>query len=115
MALDELLLGDAGFDFEVVDVLGVVCEELAALVEHGDELVSGCVAVSVGEDVLGDRVENGGILLEDINVKDLLRIIQAQVFQLGVETGALGTEIRNAERGRDAGASEQDNVFALLD
>lgn len=115
VALDELVLGDAGLDLEVVDVLGVVGQQLAALVQHGDELVGGRVAVRVGDDVLGDLVEDGGILLEDANVKDLLRVVEAEILELRVQAGALGAEVGDAQRRGDAGAGEQDDVAAPVD
>lgn len=115
MALNKLGLGNAGLDLEVVNVLRVVGQELAALVQHGDELVGGRVAVGVGDNVLGDRVEDGGVLLEDVNVKDLLRVVEAEVLELGVEAGALGAEVRDAQRGGDARAGDEDNVVALAD
>lgn len=115
VALDQLAPGQAGLDLEVVNVLGVVGEQLVALVQHGDELVGGCVAVRGGDDVLGDRVEDGRVLLEDVDVKDLLGVAEAQVLQLGIQTRALGTEVGDAERRGDAGARDDDDVAALGD
>lgn len=77
--------------------------------------MSGRVSVSAGENVLGDRVEDGGVLAKDGNVKDLLGIVEAEVLQLGVETGPLGTKVGDAQRGGDAGAGDEDNVGALVD
>ncbi len=54
VALDEFVWGDAGFGFEVVDVLGVVGEEFAFGLEERDEGVRGREAVVVGEDVARD-------------------------------------------------------------
>jgi hypothetical protein len=113
--LDELLRADAGFGFEVVDVLGVVGQELAFVLEEGDEGVRGREAVVAGEDVAGDRVEDGRVLAEDGDVEDLLRVVEAEVLELGVEAGAFGAEVRDAERGGDAGAGEDDDVLGLLE
>ena len=52
--MDEFVWGDAGFGFEVVDVLGVVGEEFAFGLEERDEGVRGREAVVVGEDVARD-------------------------------------------------------------
>lgn len=53
VALNELVLGNTGLDFKVIDVLRVVCQQLPLLIEHGNELVSRRVSVSAREDVLG--------------------------------------------------------------
>ncbi|KAH6608563.1 hypothetical protein Trco_001909 [Trichoderma cornu-damae] len=104
-----------GAERAVVNVLGVVGEELAALVEHGQELVGGRVPLGGRDDVLGDRVEDGRVLLEHVNVEDLLRVAQAQVLQLGVQAGPLGSEVGDAQGGGDAGAGDDDDVAALFD
>ena len=41
MALDEVRGEDAGVGFDVVDVLGVVCEELGSVLKEADEGVRG--------------------------------------------------------------------------
>lgn len=41
MALDEVGGEDAGVGFDVVDVLGVICEELGFVLEEADEGVGG--------------------------------------------------------------------------
>lgn len=113
--MDELVLGNTGLDFEVVDVLRVVGQELALLVEHGNELVSGCIPVRARQNVFGHRVENGGILAEDTNVENLLRITKTKVLQLGIQTSSLGTEVRNAQGCRDTSTSDENDVAALSD
>jgi hypothetical protein len=84
-------------------------------VEHGDKLVRRCIAVYGGHDILGNRVEDGGILLKDVDVEYLLGIAEAEMLELGVETGALGAEVWNAERGGDASTGEKDDVGAPTD
>ena len=115
MALDELGGEDAGGGFEVVDVLGVVSQELAFGLEEGDEGVRGREAVVAGEDVARDRVEDGGVLAEDGDVEDFLRVVEPEVLELGVQAGALGAEVWDAQRGGDAGAREDDDVLGGLE
>lgn len=75
VTLDEAVGGDTGLDLEVVDVLGVICEELAPLVQHGDELVRRGVPILVGNNVLGDGVEDARVFLKDGNIKHFLGIV----------------------------------------
>jgi hypothetical protein len=69
----------------------------------------------VGENVARDRVEDGGVLAEDGDVEDLLRVVEPEVLEFGVETCALGTEVGNAQRGGDAGAGENDDVLGCFE
>jgi len=114
VALDELVTGDAGLGLKIVDVLRVVGQQLALVLQQLDEGVGRGEAVVVGEDVAGDRVEDGRVLAEDSDVEDLLGVVQTEVLKLGVQTGALGSEVRDTERSRDAGAGEDDDVVALV-
>ena len=61
--------------------------------KHGDELVRRCVAVRGRHNVLGDRVEDGGVILEHVNVEHLLRVVESKMLELGVKTRPLGAEI----------------------
>lgn len=64
----------------------------------------------VRKNVPGNRVEDGRVLAENGDVKDLLRVVEPEVLELRVETGALGAEVGNAKRGGDAGAGQDDDV-----
>ena len=79
VALDQFVGPDAGGGLEVVDVLREVGQELAFFLEQRDEGVCGREAVAVREDVARDGVEDGWVLAEDLNVKDLLWVAEAEV------------------------------------
>jgi hypothetical protein len=49
------------------------------------------------EDILCNGEENARVFSENIDIKDLLGITQAQMRKLGIETGVLGAEIGNAQ------------------
>ena len=101
VALDEVGGEDAGVGFDVVDVLGVVGEELGAVLQQADEGVGGREGGGRGQDVFGDGVEDGGVFAEDADVEDFLRVREAEVLQLGVEAGGFGAEVGDAEGGGD--------------
>lgn len=82
MALDEVGGKDAGVGFNVVDVLGVVCEELGFVLEEADEGVGGGEGGGRGQDGGGDRVEDRGVFAEDGDIKDFLRVGKAEVLEL---------------------------------
>lgn len=85
MALDQFLRRYTRGGLEVVDVLREVGEEFALVLEQADECVGWGKPVAVGgEDVLGHRVEDRGILPEQRDVEHLLRVREPQVRELGV-------------------------------
>ena len=46
-----------------------------------------------GQDILGDRVEDTGVFAEDADIEDFLRVGEAEVLKLRVETCVLGAEV----------------------
>lgn len=54
VALDQLFREDASNRLQIVDVLGVIGEQLSLLLKEVDEFMSWGVAVDVGKDDLGD-------------------------------------------------------------
>lgn len=100
---------------DIIDVLRVVREELALVLQHGDESMSRCESLGLGQNILGNGEEDGRILLKDLNVEHLLGIVQAQVLELGIQTGASGAEIRDAQRRGYARTSENDDVSGLFE
>lgn len=47
------------------------------------------------QDVLCDGIKDTGIVSEYFEIEDLLRILEAKMRQLRVETSAFGSEVRN--------------------
>lgn len=47
------------------------------------------------QNVLGNGVEDSRILSEDADIKDLLRLAEPEMFELGIET-SFGSEVRDA-------------------
>lgn len=101
VALDELRGQDAGMSLDIVDILGIVCEELGSVLQEADEGVSRREGRSRRKDVFGNGVEDGGVFAEDANVENFLRVREAEVLELGVEASGFGAEVGDAEGGRD--------------
>lgn len=80
-----------------------------------DESVGRGEAIARRENVASNSVEVVRILSEDVNVKYFLRIAEAKMLQLGVETGILGSEIWDAKGGGNTSASEDYDIPGLLD
>lgn len=53
------------------------------------------------QDVLGNGIENAGILAEKAYVEDFLGVTEAEMLESGIETGLLRAKVRNAETGRN--------------
>lgn len=105
VALDQFLRRYTRGGLEVVDVLREVGEEFALVLEQADECVGGGKPVAVGgEDVLGHGVEDRGVLPEERDVEHLLRVREAEMRELRVESGFLGAEIGDPQARGDAGA-----------
>lgn len=100
---------------DIIDILRVVGEELALVLQQGDEGMSRRETLGLGQDVFGNGEEDGRVLLKDLDIEDLLGVVQAQVRELRVQTRAGGAEIGNAQGGGDAGAGEDDDVLGLLE
>lgn len=115
MALDEFLWLYAGDALDVVDVLGVVGEELAFVLQELDEGVGGGEAGGGGEDVAGDGVEDGRVFFKESDVEDFLGVGKSQVFEFGVQTYVFGAEVGDAEGGAYACSCEDDDVVALVE
>lgn len=47
------------------------------------------------QNVLGNGVEDSRILSEDADIKDLLRLAEPEMFELGIET-SFGSKVRDA-------------------
>ena len=79
MALDQLLLAYSGIRLNVVDVLRIVGQELALVLQHGDEGVGGGeLLVILRKYILRNRIEDRRVLSEYIDVEDLLGIVDVK-------------------------------------
>jgi hypothetical protein len=113
VALDQLVLPYASIRLDIIDVLRVVGEQLVLVLQQAYELVRGCPAAQVGDDVAGERIEGARVLVEVVDVEDLLGLLVAHLQQARVEARVLGAEVGYAEAGRDARARDDDDVLAL--
>lgn len=114
VALDHLVRRDAGVGLQVVDILCVVAQELALVLEQADEHVERRVHVVGRQDHVGDQVEDARVGAEDVQVEHLLRVGEAQVGEARVET--LGRpEVRDPEAGGDAGARDDQDLVGGLE
>lgn len=113
MALHQLFRIYASVTFQVVDVLGIVRQELSLLLKQMYELVCGSPVVEVGENIARKFVENTGarsvsagaccdrhlrrIFVEVVNVEYLLRVLETHFTELRVKARVLRAEIGDAE------------------
>lgn len=65
---------------KIVNILCEVGEQLALLLKETDKCVRGRKSVSRWEDITGNRIENAGILSEELDIEDLLRIAETEVL-----------------------------------
>ena len=115
VALDQAVGGDACEAFEVVDVLGVICLQAALVLQGADESVGRGVSLAVfGEDLACERVEGLRVFVEVEDVEDFFRLAHAHRPQAGVEACVFGSEVRDAERGGDSGACDDEDFVAGL-
>ena len=114
VALDQLLFPNTGVRLNVVDILGVVCKQLVLILQQPYELVRGRPFLEIWHDVASQLVEDARVLVEVVDVEHLLWLIVAHRSQARVEACVLGAKVRDAQAGRDAGASDDQDVLALL-
>ena len=96
MTLNHLLGQYPGISFNVVNVLGVIGQQLSLVLKQSNESMGRGPLLFRGKDVLRDGEEDAGILPENLNIKDFLRVTETQMFQLRVETGIFRSEVGNA-------------------
>lgn len=65
---------------EIVNILCEVGEQLALFLKEMDKCVRGRKFVARREDIVSNRIENARILPEELDVEDLLRIAETEVF-----------------------------------
>lgn len=65
---------------EIVNILCEVGEQFALLLKEMDKCVGRREFVGRWEDIAGNRIENARILPEELDVEDLLRIAETEVF-----------------------------------
>lgn len=87
MTLYNLFWEDPGVCLNVIDILGVVGQQLSLVLEKLDESMRRGVFLLRRQNVLGDGEEDAGVLPEDMNIKNFLRVAQTQVLQFRIETG----------------------------
>lgn len=74
VTLYELLWPDSSERFEVIDVLGILREELVFLLEKGDKAMCGRIGFRRGKDVFCNGIEDAGVVGEDVDIEDLLGV-----------------------------------------
>jgi len=81
MTLDNLLWKHAGICFDIVNVLGIVGKQLSLVLEQTDEGMSGGELLLIRKDILCNREEDAGVLAEEMDVKDLLRVTETKMLK----------------------------------
>lgn len=81
MALNELLRKDPRHRFNVVNILGVVCEQLALFLQETNESMSRREAICRRQNVLCNRVKDTWIFTKQLNIEDVLRVSEAKMFK----------------------------------
>lgn len=95
MALDELVRSYASVCFNVVDVLGVVCEQLPFALKQLNEGMCRREPFCVRNDILRNRIEDCRIITEGVNIKHVLWVIQAEMLEARIQSILRRAEIRN--------------------
>lgn len=62
-----------------------------------DEGMGGREFLGCGQDILGNRIENAGILPEDGDIEDFLWITESKMLELRVKASMLRSEVRNSQ------------------
>lgn len=81
MTLDNLLWKHASICFDIINVLGIVGKQLSLVLEQTDEGMSGGELLLIRKDILRNREEDAGVLAEEMDVKDLLRITETKMLK----------------------------------
>lgn len=114
VALDKLLLAYSRICLNVIDVLGIVGEELVLILQQAYELVRGRPLLEVGYNVASQRIKGARVLVKVVNIKDFLGLVVAHLQQSRVEARVLGAEVGYAQAGRDARTGDDHDALALL-
>jgi len=80
MTLYNLLRSDSRVGLDVVNVLGIVGQQLSLVLQKPDEPMSRGEFLLCREDILGNREEDARILSENVDVKDLLGVAQTEML-----------------------------------
>ena len=80
MTLYDLLWSDSRVGLDVVNVLGIVGQQLPLILQQLDESMRRGKLLLRWEDILGDREEDARVLSENVDVEDLLRIAQTEML-----------------------------------
>lgn len=81
MTLDNLLWKHASICFDIINVLGIVGKQLSLVLEQTDEGMSGGELLLIRKDILRNREEDAGVLAEEMDVKDLLRVTETKMLK----------------------------------
>lgn len=65
---------------KIVNILCEVGEQFSLFLKETDKCVRGRKFVGRREDIIGNRIENAGILSEELDVEDLLRVAETEVL-----------------------------------
>lgn len=80
MTLYDLLRSDSRVGLDVVNVLGIVGQQLPLILQKLDESVRRGEFLLRRQDILGNREEDARVLSENVDVEDLLRIAQTEML-----------------------------------
>ena len=81
MALYDFLTVDPGVSFDVVDILGIVCQQFALVLQKFDKSVCRGEFLLRGKYIFCNREENARVFIKQLDIKDFLRVTQPQVLQ----------------------------------
>lgn len=69
---------------KIVDILCEIGEQFTLLLKEMNKCMRGRGFVGRWKNIFGDRIEDAGILSEELNVEDLLRIAETEMLQLRI-------------------------------
>ena len=70
---------------KIVNILCEVGQQLTLLLKEMDKCMRGRKFVGRWEDIFGNGIEDAGVLPEEFNIKDLLRIAETEMLQLRIQ------------------------------
>lgn len=84
MTLNHLFREYTCVAFDIIDILGIVGQQLSLVLKQSDKSMRRRPFLFRGKDILRDREENARVFPENLNIKDFLRIAETQMFELRV-------------------------------
>jgi hypothetical protein len=101
MTLNNFLGQYTCISFDVIDILCIVSKQLPFVLQQANESVSWRKLFLSWKDIFSNREKYARVFTEDVNIENLLRVAQAEVFKLGVQSNIFRAKIWYPKTCRD--------------